>query len=276
MQSNINLVFGGSGLIGQSLKKLLRKNKKFIFISKNKNNNFYQFNLDKNIKKFPYKNVNKCFFLASPRITKNNLKKKIFKKEFYWLKKIILNIKIKKLIYLSSSSIYYNKHHTVGFNKRNCENLILNNKNKFISFQIWRPFNLVGNKYYNSDHFHNYLFKKMFIEKKKKNIFYGSPNDKRGYASVESFVKILNKFSYKNESFLKDYGNLNVIKVEEIIKIFNEYYYKINRTNFKYKFMKKKSNLNVIKLNKSNICIDTDSKKVFIKYLKNSFDVKKL
>jgi len=136
MQTNINLVFGGSGLIGQSLKKLLRKNKRFIFISKNNNNNFYQFDLDQNIKKFPYKNVNKCFFLASPRITQNNLKKKLFKKEFYWLKKIIFNIKIKKLIYLSSSSIYYNKHHAVGSNKKNCENLILNNKNKIISFQI--------------------------------------------------------------------------------------------------------------------------------------------
>mgnify|MGYP003323095355 CR=1 FL=1 len=32
------------------------------------------------------------------------------------------------------------------------------NKNKFKNYQIWRPFNLIGNFYEQSDHFHNILF----------------------------------------------------------------------------------------------------------------------
>lgn len=275
MQADINVVFGGSGLVGESLKKFTNK-KNFIYISKNKKKNFFQFDLDKNITKFPYKKINKCFFLASPRILQKNLNNSIFSKELYWLKKVIINLKINKLIYLSSSSVYYGKQHVIGSNKKKCENLILKYKKKFKTYQIWRPFNLVGNKYYESDHFHNILFRKMFIEKKKKNIFYGNLNDTRAYASVDSFAKTLNKFSNKNLSFVKSFGNIDIITVEDIIKIFNKYYKKKNKKFFKYEFLNKNRSINLIKVNKSNICINSDSKKIFEQYLKKSLNVKKL
>ena len=117
MKSKINLVFGSSGLVGQSIKRHLRNKDNFIFSSK-KGKQYINFDLNKNLKEFPYKQINKCFFLASPRILKKNLSKDIFKQEYLWLKKIINTIKIEKLIYLSSSSIYYNNNHIVGSNKK--------------------------------------------------------------------------------------------------------------------------------------------------------------
>ena len=66
---------------------------------------------------------------------------------------------------MSSSSVYYKKNYIIGSVKRKCEKYIVKNKNKFSNYQIWRPFNLVGRCYSNSDHFHNLLFKKMFIDK---------------------------------------------------------------------------------------------------------------
>ena len=162
-----NIIFGGSGLVGLSLRKLLRNKKNYLYFSKN-NKKFKKFNLDKDIKKFPIKKINTCFFFASPRIKKINFKNKKFKDEFNWLKNVILNLKIKKFIYLSSSSVYYKKNHIIGSVKKKCENYIIRNKKNFSNYQIWRPFNLVGKSYYNSNHFHNFLFKIMFIKKKKK------------------------------------------------------------------------------------------------------------
>ena len=92
------------------------------------------------------------FFFKSPRILNKNLKRN-FSSRVQKLKKVIKKIKIEKLIYLSSSSIYYDNKHIVGLNKKKCEKLILNNKKKFSNYQIWRPFNLVGPCYNSSDHF---------------------------------------------------------------------------------------------------------------------------
>ena len=119
------------------------------------------------------------FFFSSPRIKKKNFTENNFKKEFLWLKKIIKNIKIKKLIYLSSSSVYYDKNHMIGSTKINCEKYILKNKRLFEYYQIWRPFNLISERYVNSDHFHNFLFRIMFIKKKKSYVFTGNPSDKK-------------------------------------------------------------------------------------------------
>ena len=167
MSSRLNLVLGGSGLIGKSLKNIY-DNKKVLYISSSKKDRkFIKFNLNKSFNNFPYKNVDKCFFFASPRILKKNLSKKKFYQEYKWLNKVINNLNIRKMIYLSSSSIYYSKNHIIGANKRKCEDLIIQNKSKFKCIQIWRPFNLIGDFYEHSDHFHNILYKEMFIRKKK-------------------------------------------------------------------------------------------------------------
>tara|TARA_X000000950_G_scaffold29994_1_gene32452 strand:+ start:6829 stop:7656 length:828 start_codon:yes stop_codon:yes gene_type:complete len=275
MKTNLNLVFGASGLIGESFKKTVKRKQNYIFLSKN-NNKFYKIDLNKSLKKFPYKKVDTCFFFASPRIKKKNFKREKFFQEFNWLKNVIFNIKINKLIYLSSSSIYYDKNHFIGSNKRKCEHLIIKNKKKFKYHQIWRPFNLVGSKHHNSDHFHNLLYKKMFIENKRKYTFNGHLGDQRAYSDVTSFVKKLQLESKKNISFIKDYGNLNLIKIEDIIKLFNKSYLNINSFNFKYKFLNKKPNKNKVKLNKINICMRLSSINIFKNYLKKSLHAKKV
>ena len=216
------------------------------------------------------------FFFSSPRIIKKNFRNKSFRKEFYWIRNVVKNILINKMIYISSSSVFYKKKNQISREKIKCENFLLKNRKKFKFLQIWRPFNLIGIKYYKSDHFHNILFRKMFIENRKRSIFHGNLNDSRAYASVHNFAKTLNYFSNKNLSFVKDFGNIDLIKIEDILKIFNKYYKKINKKFFKYKFLKKKNNTNVIKENKSNICINTDSKRIFRQYLKKSLNVNKL
>ena len=103
----------------------------------------------------------------------------------------------------------------IGKVKRKCEKYILNNKNKFINYQIWRPFNLIPNSYNDNDHFHNFLFKKMFIQKKENSIFAGNELDARGYSDVNDFTKLLISFSKKNKSFIKDYGNKDIINIKK-------------------------------------------------------------
>ena len=77
MNPRVNIVLGGSGLIGKSLRKITNDNKNFIYICGSKKIKGYKkFNLNSDFKNFPYKNVDKCFFFASPRILKKNLNEK--------------------------------------------------------------------------------------------------------------------------------------------------------------------------------------------------------
>lgn len=276
MNKRVNLVLGGSGLIGKNLKNIYNNNKIFYFNSSKTQKGFINFNLNKDFDSFPFKNIEKCFFLASPRILKKNLNNKKFHQEYKWLKKVIYNLNINKMIYLSSSSVYYSKNHFIGMNKKKCEDLIIKKKNKFKFYQIWRPFNLVGNSYEPSDHFHNILFKNMFVERNSYVLLKGNKNDKRAYSPVNDFVKILLKYSKKNISFIKDYGNLNLCKIQDVINLYNKYYFKIFKKDFKYEFISKKPNINKIKKNKNNICINSDSLKILNIYLKNSLNVKKV
>lgn len=265
-----NVVLGGSGLVGCSFRELVKENKKYIFFSKNKLKGFKKFNLDSNIKKFFYKEVDICFFFSSPRIFKKNLRKDIFEKEFFWLKKIISNLKINKFVYLSSSSVYYKTKYPVGLAKRKCEKYILKNKNKFDYLQIWRPFNLIAKKHVNSDHFYNFLFKKMFIEKKKDYLFSGNSMDKRGYSNVNDFTKVLYKYSKKKISFLKNYGNDDLITINEIVKLFNKYYFKKNKRYFIAKFKSNIVNINKINNKKNSIFSKKNSINVLKNYIKES------
>ena len=270
-----NIVLGSSGLIGLSFFKFLKKKKKFIFFSKS-NSRFKKINLDNKFPKNFIKEIDTCYFFASPRIRRINFKNNEFKNEFNWLKKVISNIKIKKLIYLSSSSVYYKKNHIIGSVKRKCEKYIVKNKNKFSNYQIWRPFNLVGRCYSNSDHFHNLLFKKMFIDKKKKFIFSGSSIDRRGYSDVNAFIKVLYNFSKKNVSFIKNFGNRDMLAIYEIVDLFNLQYQKINQIKFIAKFKSKGPNTNNISTKKNSIYYNKKSVAVLKKYLVNSLNEKKV
>jgi nucleoside-diphosphate-sugar epimerase len=165
----------------------------------------------------------------------------------------------------------------IGINKKKCENLIIKNKKKFEEYQIWRPFNLVGTHYSeHTDHFHNLLFKKMFIMKNGYSVFKGNMNDMRGYSRVGDFVRILFDYSKTSTSFVKDFGNQKLCKIGDIVKLYNKYYFKLFKKNFCYKFISTKTNINIIKKNKNNFYKNLDSLKIIDQYLKNSLNVKKV
>ena len=72
----------------------------------------------------------------------------------------------------------------------------------------------------------------MFIQKKKSFTFNGNRNDMRGYSDVNDFTKVLYKYSLKNISFIKEYGNRNLINMEKIVELFNKHYLKTQQKQF--------------------------------------------
>lgn len=193
------------------------------------------------------------------------------------LKKIFYLYKFKKFIYISSPTIYQ-KNHPIGSVKKKCEEFLIKNSKKFENLQIWRPYNLVGIDNKNlSDHFHNLLFKKIFVEKKMESIFFGCKDDERGYSDVDNFIRIVLSQSSKNISFVKNYGNKKGIKMIEIIKIFNDVFFKIRGNYFKAKFLKDKANKNIInKKNRNNIFSKDNNKILFRKYLRKMIKLHKI
>lgn len=270
-----NIVFGASGLIGSAFYKILKNNKNFIFYSKS-NKKFNILNLNNNLTGFPLKEIDHCYFFSSPRILKKNFTQNNFRLELDWLKKVISNIKINKFIYISSSSVYYQKNHIIGSVKLRCEKYIIQKKKLFNNYQIWRPFNLVGDKYLNSDHFHNYLFKQMFLKKKSNHIFSGNPSDKRGYADVNHFVRVMHKHSKLHSSFIRNYGNKDLVKISEIINLFNTYYEKINKKKFKPTFKSDVIDVNIVKSTKNTVFYNKKSLIILKKFLKKSLNENKM
>ena len=258
--NNKILVFGCSGTVGLDFIEV-NKNKNTLYYSRKKpdtiqKKNWRQIDLDKKIIGLP-KKVDKIFFFASPYYKVKNLKKNTFLKELIWLKKIKKKINSRVFIYLSSSSVYIDNH-PVGSSKLICENYL--NKNLQDTYlQIWRPYNLIGDKNFNlSDHFHNILIKKFCIEEKKNHHFKGSAKDERGYSSTKKFCKLIINKSNLNKNFLYDYGNSKTIKVKQITKIFKNIFEK----NFKKKkinfiFNSNQKNINTIKSNKVIKSFDT-------------------
>jgi len=163
---SINIIFGSSGLVGSAFAELVKKKKNYIFYSKNNNKFKNIWNLNKNLKNFPYKQIDTLFFFACPRFVKRNFNYKAYASEVLWLKNIVKYLCISKIVYLSSSSIFYKKKNFIGINKLACEHYLKKNKHKFNYIQIWRPFNLVGRNQSRSDHFHNLAIRKMFEERK--------------------------------------------------------------------------------------------------------------
>ena len=270
-----NLVIGSNSLVGKSLSKIIEAKKlnNFYFISMSNitNKNYIKLNLNNGFKNIKFKNINKCFFLSSPRYVKKNFKKKIYNQEFIWVKNLVDKFKIKKLIYLSSSTIYQ-KDHFIGCNKIKAERLLNKSKNQIQYIQIWRPFNLIGyNQSKMSDHFHNKLFKIIFINKKRFYLFNGNGEDKRGYSSVDDFTKICFNYSNKNKNFVKNYGNPNLISISEMIKIYNKICKKYYGYYFIPYFKSIKSNHNSVrKLNiNKTVYSKKTSKNVIHKFLKH-------
>jgi nucleoside-diphosphate-sugar epimerase len=274
----VNIVFGSSGTIGSSFYKLVAKKKNFIFYSKkaNKVKKIFSWDLNKNLINFPHKKIETIFFFSSPYFIKRNYKKKIVEKEYKWLDNVINNLNFKKLVYLSSSSVFYKKNHLIKIVKIQCERLIKKNKKNFDYFQIWRPFNIVNSHNYFSNHFHNILIRKMFNEKKSNFFFQGSGNDKRGYSEAYSFAKVLFLYSKKNISFTKNYGNRNIIKMSDIVDIFNNYYNKIYGRVFRVKFLSKKYNVSKVSNSENSIHSKKSSRSVLTKYIKDYLHEKKL
>ena len=134
----MNIIIGSNSLIGQSLVQLLKKKnliKNFLLFSKNNKNinNSYKLDLDKNVKILRNLNVNNCYFFSSPKYIKKNFSKKIYERELFWVKNVVKNCKIKKMIYLSSSTVY-EKDHFIGFNKIKIEKYLISKKKKISIF----------------------------------------------------------------------------------------------------------------------------------------------
>jgi hypothetical protein len=263
------VVFGSTSLIGQSIIKLNPKNT--VYTSRKKlnlnQNNWFKFSLNKK-KKITLKKIKIGIFLISPRYLKKNFKKNIYEREYHILKKLLSLYNFEKFIYISSPTIY-NKTNPIGLIKTRCENLLKKNKSKIKYLQIWRPFNLIGlDKIKLSDHFHNLLFKKMFILKNKHGFFYGCKNDERGYADLDTFTKNLLINSKKNINFVKDYGNTKSIKIIEILNIYKKIYFKITGHYFDAIFLKDKPYKNIInKKNINNFLLKNNNKQLFKNYL---------
>ena len=266
-----NLVFGSTGLIGKTFFELNSEKNSIIYTSTKHNKKNIYWNLNNDLKNFPIKKVKNCFFFASPRMLNKNFVNDKFKEEYYWLKNVIKNIEIEKIIYISSSSIYYKKDHKIGKTKKLCENLILKKKNKFKHYQIWRPFNLVGSKPDYSDHFHIKLFNLIFKKKVTKYQFVGNSLDERGYSDVKDFVKKILFFSNKKLSFTKDYGNKNSITMNAMISLYNKFYYKKHKKKLIPTFLSIKKNINIISsVEKKCIYYKGKSINVINNFLKNS------
>ena len=84
----------------------------------------------------------------------------------------------------------------------------------------------------------------MFINKKKIFKFSGNLADKRGYSDVNAFTRTLYNFSKKNINFIKNYGNRDLLRISEIVDLYNLEYKKINRKKFITKFNSKRININ--------------------------------
>lgn len=266
-----NLVFGSTGLVGNAFYDLNHKNNFFFYSSTKKKKDNIVWNLNKNLKNFPIKAVKNCYFLASPRVINKNFKNNKFRQEYNWLKNVIHNIQIEKLIYISSSSIYYKKNHNIGNTKKLCEKLILENKKKFKHYQIWRPFNLIGKNPEHSDHFHMILFNLIFKKKVTNYQFKGNRYDARGYSDVNDFVKKLLSYSKKKMSFIYDYGNKDQISVNDMIDLYNSYYYKKYGKKITPIFLSKKKNINIVSsIKKKCIYYNGKSAKVINNFLKNN------
>ena len=277
-----NIVFGSSGLVGLSIiSHCIKKKTDYIYTSRDKPNcpniKWLRLDLDKKISNFKYKHFNIGIFLSSPSYLKKNLKYSKFKKELHWLEKVTNNFLFSKLIYISSSTVYY-KNHPIGEVKKKCEKYLNKNKHLFNNVQIWRPFNLIGSSQkVITDHFHKLLFKKLFIEKNKKFKFQGNKNDIRGYSDVNEFVKIMLQESKKEMSFVRNFGNPKGIKLIEMLKIFDKEYFKISKTHFSVTFNSKHSNKSLIDKRLKNSFFSNKSSRIVVKdYLKKMLYSKKI
>ena len=108
----------------------------------------------------------------------------------------------------------------------------------------------------------------MFDQKKLSYKFNGNKYDTRGYSDIDDFSNVLLRNAFLKKSFIKDFGNLSEITVDEMIKIYNKYFYIKFKKLFVPTFRSKKMNKNIIKKNfKENVYSKRSSKNIIKKYL---------
>ena len=115
----------------------------------------------------------------------------------------------------------------------------------------------------------------MFLDKKKEFIFSGNLMDRRGYSDVNAFTRTLYNFSKKNINFIKNYGNRDLLRISEILELYNLKYQKINQKNFMAEFKSKKININNIFSKKNSVYYNKKSILVIKKYLENILNDRK-
>ena len=108
----------------------------------------------------------------------------------------------------------------------------------------------------------------MFVQKKLSHKFNGNKYDTRGYSDIDEFSNVLLRNAFLEKSFIKDFGNVDEITVDEIIQIYNYHFYLKYKKIFIPYFLAKKGNENIIKKNsKNNVYSKQSSRNIIKKYL---------
>ena len=260
-------IFGGFGFIGLNLSNLLYKDFKISLIGNNKQNyfpknchkmknNIYDLNI---IKKINFNNSNIILPILMMK------KEKIFKVKFKKLLNLLLSKNPKKIILLSSASVYGSSKNLINeksklktnsnYSKfcKIAENISLEENNrKIIILRISNLFGPLRDKPSLIEKIiYNYLFKNIYKINRKKMI--------RSYISIWEFSKIIKKIiNMKPKNKIYNISNPNYIKTSSQIINF-----------FENKFKKKILNYSREKVIISNSII---SSKLFAKDYKFKFD----
>ena len=271
------IILGSQGFIGTNLINHLSQ-LKYLILSIGKKNNFFKNKKIKHIKADIYKSKkfykyidssSIIIFLSASKFNFNDIEK--FKK----LVNIFKNRKIKKLLFLSSASVYGNNNNIKSelvlkkpVNKQGkffikFENAIIESlKNSKTSYTILRTFNVFGKLRKKGGMIESFIQKLL----KGDNTFHASGlNNLRSYIHVNDLCKIILKLSFKKKNLILNVCNPNYIFSLKDICIC---VYKITKKKFLKIIIKK--NKNIIQ---NSVCIPKKLLKMnFFKFNKN-FDL---
>ena len=272
------LILGSQGFIGINLIHQLLK-KKIPIISIGKKKNYIKDNKIKHIKTDVYKfknyikflNENSIvIFLAASKFDFNLIKK------FRVLIQLFKSKKIKKLLFVSSASVYGNNQNITSeiafkrpINKQGKFFLKLENeiisllKSSKSNFTILRTFNVFGKNRTHKGMIENFIQRLL----KNNKVFYASSlNNFRTYISVNDLIKIIYKLSKKNKKNL-------------IINVCNPHYiYSLKDISQRVYEITKKQFVKIITKNDKNIisnsiCIPKKLVNMKLLKFKNNFNL---